>query len=103
MGRLETSYLPDGYVLHIGVVGVVIDVVLMIAFCVPEDSERRYLGSNWLSVFARFVHICDVLFYHLLFLCIAVESNGTVLGALVRALAVDLRRVSLRFKVYLEQ
>ena len=103
MGGLVAGYVADGYVGYVGVIGVGIDVVLVVVFGAPEGGVGLYLGSYGRMVLTTLIERGYLLFGHCLFAGVAVEDDGAVLGAFIRALAIHLRGVFLCLEVYFEQ
>ena len=103
MGGLVAGYVADGDVGNVGVISVGIDVVLVVVFGAPEGGIGLYLGSYGRMVLTTFIKCGYLLLGHGLFAGVAVENDGAVLGAFIRALAIHLCGVFLRLEVYFEQ
>ena len=100
---LKTGNIPDRNILNVWIICIVINVVLVIVFCSPEQRIGHHLGCYRRTVFTRFVELINVGFGHRFFMRISIENNRPVLGSIVGSLPVYLRRIFLRFKVYFEQ
>ncbi len=103
MGGLVAGYIADGDMGYVGVIGIGVDVVLMVVFCTPEGGIGLYLGSYGRMVLAALIERGYLLLGHYLFAGVAVEDDGAVLGAFIRALAIYLCWVFLCLEVYFEQ
>lgn len=79
--------------MHVGVVGVIFDIILVVGFGGVEAIEGFHFGDDLPGEFVGGGEFGDLVIYDLLFVGVAVENDGAVLGTDVISLAVELGRV----------
>src|SRR6185437_12959840 len=97
--QFACEYLPEllyfrlNNVLAIGNVAIAVIVILVVVFCFIKNGKRDHLGHHGFGIGLFFVDLFDVVFGLSLLDLIVIKDGGTILGAYVVALPVQLGRV----------